>query len=77
MAVLGAPLPRLPLPEDVEALVGDQAEVVPRARPPLPRGLHLVLELDDVLPQDEAGVEELLEDADADRDVMAGFSGVE
>ena len=51
-------------------LVGDQVEVVRPAPPPLPRALHLVLELDDVLAEDEAGVEELLEDADGEGDVV-------
>ena len=59
VAVLGEPLARLRLPKDVQVLVGDQVEVVLLARPPLPRGFHLVLELDDVLPQDETRVEEL------------------
>ena len=57
-------------------LVVDQPEVGLGARLLLPSGLHLVLHLDDVLPQDEADIEELLEDAGRDGHVVAVLARV-
>src|SRR3990172_7404952 len=63
-------LPLLGLPEDEEVLVKDQVEVVLGPGPLLPRGLHLVLDLDDVLAEDEADIEGRLEDAGGDGHVV-------
>jgi hypothetical protein len=48
-------------PEDVKVFVGDQEEIVLITSPFLPRAFHLPLHFYDVLAQDEAGIQEGLQ----------------
>jgi len=61
--------------EDVQVLVGDQEEIV-LAPPPLPRRLHFPLHFYDILPQDEAGIQEGLQDPWSDGDEVLVPAGV-
>ena len=65
----------LRFPEDVQVLVGDQEEIV-LAPPPLACRLHLPLHLYDVLAQDEAGIQEGLQDPWSNRNEVLVPSGV-
>jgi len=69
-------LPLGGFPEHVEGFVEDQVEVVLRAGPLLRVDFILCWILDDVLPEEETDVEELLEDARGDGDVVAVLAGV-
>jgi hypothetical protein len=63
-------------PEDVKVFVGDQEEIVFIASPSLPRTFHLPLHFYDVLAQDEAGIQEGLQDPRRDRDEVLVPAGV-